>query len=329
MAVSPRLIKRRIRSVSNTRKITKAMELVAASKMRKAVQLTVSSREYSRAINAIVEDVRKLVDSSTHPLLVGRLEPRASLVIVASSDRGLCGGFNAQLLKKTFEFFATRGETIQVVTVGKRAELAVKRTGHPIVAAFEAISNAPSFERSRPVGNFAFEEFMHANVDRVFMVYTDFRSALSQIPTVTQLLPITPENELALRAEESAEDEEEQRDQKNEGVEHAEAGSPESKKSFYWKRWYAPEPEYAGALFEPSTDVLLENLLPRLIEIKMYQALLESSASEQAARMLAMRNATESATEMIDDLTLSFNQARQANITREISEISAGKASLE
>jgi len=294
MAVSPRLIKRRIRSVTNTRKITKAMELVAASKMRKAVQLTTSSRNYSKTIGALVDDIRKLVDPTTHPLLAGRKESTNTLVIVASSDRGLCGGFNAQVLKKALEFFRSRSGSIRVVTVGKRAELAVKRTGHPIVAAFEAISNAPSFERSRPVGDLAYQEFKEGKADRVFVVYTDFRSALNQVPTTIQLLPIIPESDLpATIANEDGERE---------------------------------EPKI---LFEPKAETILDQLLPRLLETQIYQALLESSASEHAARMMAMRSATDNANAMIDDLTLTFNQARQANITREISEISAGKAALE
>lgn len=295
MAVSPRLIKRRIRSVSNTRKITKAMELVAASKMRKAVQLTQASREYSRSISHIVSNVRSLVDPAVHPLLAGRQTASTSLLIVASSDRGLCGGFNAQVLKKTLEFMKTRSESLRVLTVGKRAQLAVKRTGHPIVASFDAISNAPTFEGSRPAGSLAYQEFMNGTVDRVFIVYMDFKSALSQIPTVTQLLPIIPEENLQAKQDEE---------------EDAEVEEPK-------------------ALFEPSTDILLDRLLPRLLETQIYQALLESSASEHSARMMAMRSATDNASNMIDDLTLTFNQARQANITREISEISAGKAAIE
>ncbi|MFH1078501.1 MAG: F0F1 ATP synthase subunit gamma, partial [Patescibacteria group bacterium] len=174
MPVSPRLIRRRIRSIANTRKITKAMELVAAAKMRRSVSMTTASRAYSSTAKRIVDDVRRLVDPATHPLLAGRPTPLASLVIVVSADRGLCGGFNSQIVKKTLEFLATRTETdIRIVTVGKRAESAIKRAGYPILAAFEAISNAPSFEKSRPVGELAYRAFMDAAVDRVFVMYTD------------------------------------------------------------------------------------------------------------------------------------------------------------
>lgn len=302
MAISTRLIKRRIKSVANTRKITKAMELVAASKMRKSVQLTLASRAYSGLTKAIVENIRKLIDAKTHPLLAGRVEAKSSLVIVAASDRGLCGGFNGQLLKKTLEFLRGRKEQdIKIITVGKRAEMAIRRAGYKIVASFEAISNSPGFDRTRPIGDLAYKEFIDANVDRVFLVYTDFRGAISQVPEVLQLLPIIPETELKAADEITPELEEER-----EKIEYDEP-----------------------LLFEPNPRAILDTLLPRLLEIRVYQALLESSASEHSARMMAMRNATENASEMLQDLTLTFNQARQASITREISEISAGKAALE
>ncbi len=302
MAVSTRVIKRRIKSVANTRKITKAMELVAASKMRKSVNLTQASRAYSRVLQQMVNHIRQTVPERSHRLLSAPATSSASLVIVAASDRGLCGGFNAQLLKKAIEFLASRdGERIEVVTVGRRAELAVKRAGYPIVASFEAISNAPSFERSAPVGEFAFQAFIQQRVDRVFMVYTDFKSALAQIPTAMQLLPIIPEADLKEDTELKEED-----------------GAAQ------------PVPiDAPDILFEPSPQEVLVSILPRLLETQVYQSLLESSASEHSSRMMAMRSATDNATDMLQDLTFTFNQARQASITREISEISAGKAAIE
>lgn len=301
MAVSTRIIKRRMKSVANTRKITKAMELVAGAKMRKAVSLTLASRDYSKTIRALVENVRGLVDPSAHPLFTGSTVPKATLVIVASADRGLCGGFNSQVLKKSIEFLKTRTETVRIVTVGRRAEQAVKRAGYEIVASFEAISNAPTFERTVPIGTMAFSEFTTKTVDRVFLVSTEFRSALTQVPTVVQLLPITPEADIRTFKE-----------QRDDMADEAEEAADEAK-----------------VLFEPSTDSVLDHLLPRLLEMQVYQALLESSASEHSARMMAMRSATDSASEMLEDLSFTFNQARQATITREISEISAGKAAIE
>lgn len=299
MALSTRLIKSRIRSIKNTRKITKAMELVAASKMRKSVQLTVASRAYAGTLGEVVDDVRTMVRESSHVFLSAASAPTTSLVIVASSDRGLCGAFNAQVLKKTFEFLRERRErTLKIVTVGKRAEQGVRRAGYSLVAAFEAISNAPSFERIRPLAELAAAEFREGRVDRVFVVTTDYRSALSQVPRVFQLLPMIPEQELA----------------KRDGAARAEIEEEEA---------------YDHVMFEPSPSGVLDELLPRVLETRLYQALLESSSSEHASRMMAMRSATDSASTMLEDLTLTFNQARQASITREISEISAGKAALE
>ncbi|MDQ7814786.1 MAG: ATP synthase F1 subunit gamma [Patescibacteria group bacterium] len=298
MAVSTRLIRRRIKSVANTRKITKAMELVAAAKMRKAVQLTLASREYAKTIIGVVKDVSPLVDPMTHPLLAGRREAKRSLLIIAAADRGLCGSFNSLLIKKTLEFLKTRKEPIDVITVGKKAEGVLKRAGFRIFAAFEAISNAPSFERSQPVGELAYKEFMSGNIDRVFLAYTDFKNAVIQIPKVEQLLPVIPENELPLTVSKHDEDE-------------------------------MTEKSEPKAIFEPDAEALLNNLLPRLLEMQVYQSLLESAASEHSSRTAAMHSATDNATGMLDDLTLTFNQARQASITREISEISAGKAAIE
>lgn len=302
MAVSTRVIKRRIKSVANTRKITKAMELVAASKMRKSVNMTQASRAYSRVLQQMVNHIRKVVPEQSHRLLSAPTISARTLVIVAASDRGLCGGFNAQLLKKTLEFFSSRKEQIEVVTVGRRAESAVRRAGYSIVASFEAISNAPSFERSAPVGEFAFQSFIERRADRVFIVYTDFKSALSQVPTALQLLPIIPEADLK----------------------EPEAGGEEDRGATPQALHDAPD-----ILFEPTPQDVLVSILPRLLETQVYQSLLESSASEHSSRMMAMRSATDNATDMLQDLTFTFNQARQASITREISEISAGKAAIE
>lgn len=303
MAVSTRVIKRRIKSVANTRKITKAMELVAASKMRKAVQLVQSSRVYSQTVQKLVDDIRSVVDQQSHPLLGGKQIPTMSLLVVAASDRGLCGGFNAQLLKKTMDFLKGRTEQqIRIVTVGRRAELAVKRAGYPILASFEAISNAPSFAKSLPIGKLIFEQFTSGGIERVFLAYTDFKNAVFQVPSVMQLLPVIPETEL------KATDEEET-DSRLRGND-TETGA-------------------SDILLEPNAKEVLNDLLPRLLETQVYQALLESAASEQSARMLAMRNATDNASNMLEDLTFTFNQARQSSITREISEISAGKAAIE
>lgn len=299
MAIPTRVIKRRIKSIRSTRKIMKAMELVAGSKMRKTTQLTLSTRPYAASLEALLQETRARITDPRHPLLVGR--PRkagqslSTLIVVAASDRGLCGGFNSQLLKKVTELVHARAEDrIEVITVGRRAEQGVRRLNQQLSASFEAISNAPSFERAAPVAQLAYDGFISAKYDRVFVVFTQFKSALVQIPSMQQLLPMVPEAEL-------------------ERISSA----------------FEEEPMEARTLFEPSTDAVLNQLLPRLLEIQIYRTLLESSASEHSARMMAMKSAGDAAKEMLGDLTLTLNQARQGAITQEISEISAGKAAIE
>ncbi len=299
MAIPTRVIKRRIKSIRSTRKIMKAMELVAGSKMRKTTQLTLATRPYAASLDALLQETRARITDPRHPLLVGR--PRkvgqslSTLIIVAASDRGLCGGFNSQLLKKLAELITARnGDRLEIVTVGRRAEQGVRRLNQRLSASFEAISNAPSFERAAPVAQLAYDGFISAKYDRVFVVFTQFKSALVQIPMMQQLLPMVPETELV----------------------HV----PDA---------FETELMDAKTLFEPSVDAVLSQLLPRLLEIQIYRALLESSASEHSARMMAMKSAGDAAKEMLGDLTLTLNQARQGAITQEISEISAGKAAIE
>lgn len=302
MAVPTRVIRRRLKSIRSTGKIMKAMELVAASKMRRTTQLVLGTRPYATRLQELTDEIRRQIDPRKFEWLVGKGKangrPQKTLVVAIASDRGLCGGFNAQLVKKTVEFLRVRKDTVRLAIVGRRANQAATRAGVEIVASFESISNGPSFERAQPVSRFIAQEFLEGRFDRIFLAFTDFKSALTQVPTVVQLLPIIPENDLpTLSDEEEAEE---------------------------------PEEETGEAdRFEPSKEHVLEKLLPRVVEIRIYQALLESAASEHSARMMAMRSAGDAAGEIFDTLTLTLNQARQAAITQEISEISAGKTALE
>lgn len=318
MAVSTRRIKARIKSIGSTRKITKALELVSGAKMRRAVQMTVESRNYSGSVKGIVEDIRKLIDQKSHPLLYGRKEAVRTILIVAASDRGMCGGFNSQLVKKCAEFIQSRKEEVTLITVGKKVESSVRRITDKILASFPSISNAPSYERSKTIGQLAYDEFLNNKADRVFLCYSDFRSAISQVPTIVQLLPIVPEDELLAM---DKDDEKNLMDEKSQ-LTPSEIIARERAHAKKFAQDY-------DIVFEPTPSYVLNQLLPRLIDTRLYQAMLESAASEHSARMMAMRSASDSAIEMLDTLTFTFNQARQASITREISEISAGKASLE
>lgn len=304
MAVSTRIIKHRIKSITNTKKITKAMELVSGAKMRKAVGSVLATRPYATLSWETIIELAKRVDPTTHPLLRIAGKRERILLIAMFSDRGLCGGYNAQMLRKlkTVEHLHRSGAAkIDVIAIGKRGIDAFRRAGMNVIAAFTNISNNPTWTEVRPIALMAIDEFKKKNHDEVLMAYTDFRSAVSQMPRVRSLLPIKPE---AVADELGA------------------IGVPAAPQ-------FPPRWSYYEYLFEPNADEVLEAMLPRLVETQVFQAVLESAASEHSARMFAMRNATDAAGDMINDLTFTFNQARQAGITREISEISAGKAALE
>jgi F-type H+-transporting ATPase subunit gamma len=295
MAIQTRAIKRRIKSVKNTRKITKAMELVAASKMRKAVNAVLGSRPFAKLAWETVGRVGKVTDTSLHPLLKRREPTKRVLMLLITSDRGLAGGFNSNMVRRAFQEIRALGDSVEISTicVGKRGTDAMRRAGKPILAAFTDMGNNPSFEQARPIGSMVIDAFVKEECDRVILAYTDFVSALTQKPVLLELLPL---------------------------------GSVESMEELGDTTESSQAPEY---LFEPSPKAVLDRVLPRLAETMVYQAILESAASEHSARMMSMRSASDAAGEMIDDLTFTFNQARQAGITQEIAEISSGKAALE
>lgn len=295
MSVNTRTIRRRIKSVASTKKITKAMELVSASKMRRAVNNVLASRPYAVLSWETLAELSKLTGQSLHPLLIKREPIKKVLLILVTSDRGLCGGFNAQILKQASSFVkqaVSLGQVCDVVTIGKKGQDAARRFKWNVVATFNNLSVAPAIVDVRPIATLAIDDFKKGVYEKVVVAYTDFISSLKQTPRLKQLLPFV----------------------RSEQVEEV---SDEVNKYTY---------DY---LFEPSPAEVLEVMLPRLVEMQIYQAILESSASEQSARMMAMSNATQAANDMIDDLTFTFNQVRQAAITREIAEISAGKAAIE
>lgn len=301
MAGQTKAIRRRIKSVTNTRKITKAMELVAASKMRKAMQSVLGTRPYARLAWNTVISIGSKIDTSMHPLLREQKELKRVLLLVISSDRGLAGGFNTNILRKTFEQIKLLGSEveIQTVCVGKRSIDAMRRANKPVLASFMDMANNPKFEDVLPIGRLLIDEFTKGNYDKVLVAYTDFVSALTQRPVILELLPLgTPEQTAVLG-------------NMNEG------GNEVS---------FASANDYT---FEPSPQTVLDRILPRLVETMIFQAILESAASEHSARMMAMRSASDAAKDMLGDLTFTYNQARQAGITQEIAEISSGAAALE
>ncbi|RKD31534.1 ATP synthase F1 subunit gamma [Thermohalobacter berrensis] len=277
-------IKRRINSVSNTKQITKAMELVSSAKLRRARERLEKTRPY---FNTIVRSIREILSSTSgikHPFLEERdIKKRAFIVITA--DRGLCGGYNNNIIRLATEKIENINNTI-MVPVGTKARDYFKRRGYEIAEEFTHISEKPKFSDAQKIGELVIKLYREEKVDEVNLVYTHFKSTISQDPTVMRLLPV-------------------------EGLRNGE----DKKKT-------------AIIEYEPSPEEVLDYLIPKYIESTIYGALVEASASEQAARRVAMENATDNAEEMIDKLTLSYNRARQASITQEISEIVGGAEAL-
>ena len=293
-------IKRRIKSVKNTKKITKAMELVSASKMKRAVNATLSARPYARASWEILESLSAISTESEHPLLKKR-EVKNALVVLISSNRGLCGAYNAQIIRRVIEMIKNDTEVnLSFVAVGKKGEVALRRIGQNIVASFTDIPDNATLRDVAPIGDLLIEDFSNGTYDKVYIAYTDFVSALVSKPTIKPILPIS-------------------KTEVKESVENLGENNESTSDS---------NPQNVSYVFEPGYDALMSRLVEKIARAQVYQMLLESSASEQSSRMMAMKNASEAAGEMIDDLTLAFNKARQAAITKEISEISAGMASV-
>lgn len=298
MAESTRLLRRRLKSIAATRKVTRAMELVSAAKMRKASQAALATRPFARTAWSLVEHVVSGEHATTHPLLAQR-PVHHSIIVVMAADRGLVGGLNAQLARRVLQV-PTEGDT-QYVAVGRRAEDLLRRAGKPMVAAFPGATDRPTPDVIRALAKLTLEAFRSGEVDRVQLVYPDFVSMLRQVPRVKNLLPLEPASIRAFLAETGAERE----------------------------RSKAPPELFHGFTFEPATDQVLDAVLPRLVEVQIRQALHEASASEHAARMVAMRSATDAAGELGDALSLAFNQTRQAAITKDLTEIAASRTALE
>jgi len=285
---TPREIRRRIRSVRNISQITRAMEMVAASKMRRAQQQVVATRPYAERLRAMIGDLAAVgVDEqSQFPLLVHRPVQR-SLVILITADKGLAGSLNTNIIRKSLRFMSNERpegvDNVDVLAVGRRGRDFFTRYGKRLTADFPQKGDQPSLESIRPMVQIAISEFINGNVDAVYVAYTKFINTLRQTPEIQQILPI-----------------------------QAPEGSG----------------DITDYIFEPSPAAVLEALLPRFVEVQIYQALLEAIASEHSSRMVAMRNATDNARDLVRDLTLSYNRVRQAQITREVSEIAAGAAAL-
>lgn len=309
MAAS-RDILRRLRSVKNTRKITKAMELVASAKMRKVTQAVLASRPYTDRAWELLLNLAKRTDPTQHPLLHDRPVVKTIGLVVMTSNRGLVGALNSNLVNAAARtaraLKAKTGAEVKTILLGTKGRAMVTQHGYSAAAEFTKQEIMTNVLAIRPVAKMVIDDFRRGAYDQIVVAYMDYVSMLVQKPLVKQILPLSAEtftSGIAGLAE---------------ATERASIVATEKQE--------AKDFEY---LFEPNPDTVLEEILPRLVEMQLYRAVLESNASEQAARMMAMRNATDAAGDLIDDLTLSYNQARQAAITQDLAEISAGRAALE
>jgi F-type H+-transporting ATPase subunit gamma len=284
-------LKRRVRSITNTRKLTRAMELVASARLRRAQMRIEAMRPYAE----LMAGTARAAGSVRLPLLQRRENVQTVAIVPITGDRGLAGAFNAQVLRRSFALMReaqAEGQEVRFYSSGRKAQSTIRFRRLPVGHAWTGFSDRPAYSDAQTIAHALAEAYVNGEVDRVVVVYNAFVSPLVQRVTVTEVLPI-PEHVL------TTEDEERERD--------ALAGD---------------------FIYEPEPEQILERLLPVYVETELYRALLESAASEQGARMTAMRNASKAAGELIDNYTLAMNRARQAEITQEILEVVAGADAL-
>jgi F-type H+-transporting ATPase subunit gamma len=291
-------LRRRIRSVKNTQQITKAMKMVAASKLRRSQERIMNARPYADQMRRVLASVASRVDPSIHPLLVAR-EPGAqnrTLLIIVTGDKGLCGGFNTNVIKAAGAFIESNKEPSTLGLVGRKGREFFVRRGFDTMFEQIGIFQKLKYEDAQTIATTAIDAFLGGQVDRVMLVYNEFRSVISQRVVVGQLLPIARRDVDAAAAASKAE--------------------------------AAAQIGHVDYLYEPSPQEIFNQLLPRYVEVQVYRALLESNAAFFAAQMTAMDTATKNSTEMIASLTLYMNKVRQAAITREIIEVVSGAQAL-
>jgi F-type H+-transporting ATPase subunit gamma len=277
---SQRDIRRRIQSSKNIKQITRAMQFVAASKLKRAQEATLASRPYAEKLDEVLADLAIVLGGEDHPLLVRR-EGGKRLIVLITTDRGLAGGLNTNTIRFAAQQITGNEGDLTVVTVGRKGRDAMRRARVPLEAHFEGFGDRPAFADVLPLARLITDDYLNGTYNRVDIVYSLFVSTLTQKPAMIELLPVEPSEDTEV----------------------------------------IPGNQI---IFEPSPAAVLEQLLPRYVATRLFQAVLESKASEESSRMVAMKNATENADELIEDLTLSYNKVRQSNITREMIEIASG-----
>ena len=282
---SVREIKRRARSVQNTAKITKAMSMIAASKMRRSQETALMGRPYSDRMRELLADLaaQRRDEEISHPLLTLRPAKKISLIVI-TPDRGLTGGLHSKINRVAGQFLLTHNSETSVISVGRKSRDFMVRTGQNIKAVFADLGDRPDITDITPITKLVIDDYTSEQIDAVHVVYAKFVSTTVQNAVIEPLLPVIP-------------------------------GNIDVKDS-------------VGYIYEPNSMDVLSELLPRFVEMQVYHAVLEGIASEQSARMVAMRNATDNANEMVEELTLVMNKARQENITKELLDIVGGAAAV-
>jgi F-type H+-transporting ATPase subunit gamma len=278
---SQRDIRRRIGAVRNIRQITRAMQFVAASKLKRAQDATLAARPYSEQLDEVLADVAAVLGGDDHPLLATADPAGKRLIVLITTDRPLAGPLTSNAVRFTLREIVDHAGSVTMVTVGRKGRDAIRRANIPIEAHFVGFGDRPTFADILPLARLVTDDYLSGAYARIDVIYPHFVSTLTQQPTLGQILPIV-----------ASED--------TKGI---------------------PGNQF---IFEPNPAAVLEQLLPRYVATRLFQAVLEAKASEESSRMVAMKNATENAEDLIEDLTLSYNKVRQANITREMIEIASG-----
>jgi F-type H+-transporting ATPase subunit gamma len=284
-----RRLRRRIRSVKSTQQITRAMEMIAASRINRAVRRVEEAVPYARMIHAIIRGLAASTEAISHPLIAAHEQVRTVGLCVNTSDRGLAGAYNTNILRRAERLTKEEqevGREVVLYAIGRKAELYFRWRGTPLEQVWTGMSDQPTYANAADIGQAVMEAYTSERLDRVWMAYTDFKSALSQVASVAKLLPVDP-------------------------------------RAFEGGTAFPPQ-----FIFEPDPTSILDHLIPRYLEHRIYAGLLESAASEHASRQRAMKAATDNAGDIIEILTRQANQARQAAITTEISEIVGGAEAL-
>lgn len=292
---STRELRLRVRSIKNLAQVTRALETVSASYVRRAIQATQATRPYAeRAWKVLIHLARQPGRTSLHPLLTERAEVRKSLVIMVSGDRGLAGAYNVNILRQTLTQFNASPVPVSYVAVGRKGRDLLVRRRKDVIADFSRLPNPPTFADVSAIGRLVVDDFQNGLYDQVYIAYTDFVNMVVQQPVVRKLLPLD--------------------------VQYGEDGRVES--------FEVTHHTNSVFVYEPDQEELLNEIVPRFTALQIYQAILSAQASEHAARMVAMRNATESANELIGSLQLEYNKLRQQLITSEMLDISGGAEAL-